>query len=594
MNRSPETSRPFRQIVDVLVIALLLLVGALTLSKNATDPDLWGHVRYGIDAWQNGLPTANTYSYTAEGHAWINHEVLSEYAMALAVTHWGPRSLLIAKCLLGLFILALIVHRAERTGVRQVTLFLIGLAVGLNLMHFWSIRPQIFSYVFFTVMVYVLDRAFGTWGGSWHLPFPRGWQAAGAIENIPSVQQISILLVLPPLFLIWANTHGAFVAGWCLMVAYLGCRGMELLVTCRRVALPQLTLIGVVIFSSVAITLVNPYGVHLHIWLLQSLGSPRPEIVEWRSPELLSVVWLPFWTMAAVAVLAVATNLGKTDFTHLVLLALTLWQAVDHRRHIPFFAILCGYWLAPHVQCLLSRLQSSDTDDTVGNQITPALRPVLLVVLLVATTLVSTSLLGQLQMITVRKDCYPVSAFQYMADRQLRGNLVLRFSWAQYAIAAFGDEQDPSSTRVAFDGRFRTCYPQQIVDMYFDFALGEFESNLRHRESEASAIDGGRILEFRSPDLCLIDRNQSNMVDELTARQETWSLLYRDELAELWGRSSKYDSPTSPDYLPPEQRSLRSEPQTGFVAWPAFPTENKMSVTRNGQTVHANKPSRES
>ena len=103
-----------------------------------------------------------------------------------------------------------------------------------------------------------------------------------------------------------------------------------------------------------------------------------------------------------------------------------------------------------------------------------------------------------------------------------------------------------------------------------------------------------RILEFRSPDLCLIDRNQGNMVNELTARQGTWSLLYRDELAELWGRSSKYDSPDSLDYLPPEHRSISDEPQTGLVAWPAFPINTQMSLTRNGQTIRADNRPRKS
>ena len=594
MNRSFLSNCRFSQLVNVFVITLLILAGTLTLSKNSTDPDLWGHVRYGMDALQHGLPTANTYSYTATGHPWINHEVLSEYAMALAVSQWGPRSLLLAKCLLGLSILACIVHRAERTGVRQATLFLITLAVGLNLMHFWSIRPQIFSYVFFTLMVYLLDRAFRGWEGSWRLPRPVSWQAGTEMPAVPSWKQLSCLLLLPLLFFIWANTHGAFVAGWCLMVAYLGCRGIELL-TCRhRAAIPQVAFLALIVLASASITMLNPYGVHLHTWLLQSLGSPRPEIVEWRPPELFSTIWLPFWALAAVAVLAIVAHLRKTDFTHAVLLALTLWQAIDHRRHIPFFAILCGYWLAPQLQRLFNRWQHRDHATTTETHLAPAFRPVLLMGLLVSITLVSSGLLGQLRMISVRKDCYPVSAFQYMADRQLRGNLVLRFSWAQYAIATFGDEQDPSSTRVAFDGRFRTCYPQPIVDMYFDFALGEFESNLRHRQSPADAIDGGRILEFRSPDLCLIDRNQGNMVDELTARQNTWSLLYRDELAELWGRSAKYDVADSPDYLPPAHRSISDEPQTGAVAWPAFPAHHRIHLSRRGQPQHANNPPRKS
>ena len=62
---------------------------------------------------------------------------------------------------------------------------------------------------------------------------------------------------------------------------------------------------------------------------------------------------------------------------------------------------------------------------------------------------------------------------QYVADQELTGKLVVTFRWAQYAIAAFNPRSHgDDGLLVAFDGRFRTCYPQEIVDMYFDFATG--------------------------------------------------------------------------------------------------------------------------
>src|SRR5207245_503426 len=58
-------------------------------------------------------------------------------------------------------------------------------------------------------------------------------------------------------------------------------------------------------------------------------------------------------------------------------------------------------------------------------------------------------------------------ALQYMADRHLGGKLIVHFDWAQYALAALAPE-----TTVAFDGRLRTCYPQEVADLYFDFLIG--------------------------------------------------------------------------------------------------------------------------
>jgi hypothetical protein len=48
-------------------------------------------------------------------------------------------------------------------------------------------------------------------------------------------------------------------------------------------------------------------------------------------------------------------------------------------------------------------------------------------------------------------------------------------------------------------------------------------------------------------------------------------LLYQDSLAQLWGRSTRYDDPQKSDYLPPENRDVTDALQAGFVPWPALP-----------------------
>ena len=60
----------------------LLVICLLPLSKNQPGPDFWGHVQYGSDVLREGLPETATYSYNAVGNNWVNHETLSELAMA--------------------------------------------------------------------------------------------------------------------------------------------------------------------------------------------------------------------------------------------------------------------------------------------------------------------------------------------------------------------------------------------------------------------------------------------------------------------------------------------------------------------------------
>ena len=58
---------------------------------------------------------------------------------------------------------------------------------------------------------------------------------------------------------------------------------------------------------------------------------------------------------------------------------------------------------------------------------------------------------------------------------------------------------------LAFDGRYDTCYPTEVVDMHFDFLLGEANGK-RWRGPDSGPIDGRRVLKYGEPELVLIDR----------------------------------------------------------------------------------------
>ncbi len=286
---------------------------------------------------------------------------------------------------------------------------------------------------------------------------------------------------------------------------------------------------------------------------------------------------MQWWLLVVVFAAAVLFTNKPRDYTHMILLALTLWQACEHRRHIAFFAILFGYWMPLHVQSLLARSDAGQRDAGLTGNISPRVRIALGGFMIVAFSVVGFHLYSQLRQIPVRRDGYPVAAFQYMADQQLGGNLVVRFKWAQYAIAAFGTTaEEQGRMRVVFDGRFRTCYPQEIVDLYFDFADGDRPG--RQRSPASPPVDASRILSYREPHLVLIDRVQKNAVSVMQQHQEDWTLLYQDSLAQLWGRTDRYGVDTSPDYIAPSKRIISNDLQTGVVAWPALPTRRSAPV----------------
>ncbi len=529
------------KLLDRLVLAVVWLSCAIALSPCSAEADLWGHVRYGQDALAaRALPHDATYTYTAVGHPWINHENLAELAFgAIAAAAGGP-GLLVFKCLLGLGLLALVARAARRQGASLTTLSAVLVLVSINLTADWTVRPQLFSFAFFGLLVCLLDQAFAGW---------------------PQQQpRLRWLWFAPPLFAVWANTHGGFVAGLAVLWAYVGCRGLEFLWRRPPATAPSLATLAAVGLAAGAATLLTPYGLALPQWLYQSLKVPRPEIFEWGPLALGDSVFLPFALLAVVALAAVLGTRRPRDFTQLVLLAVTAWQSVEHQRHIPFFALLVGFWLPGHLESLRERLAGAQ----------PAAAPQapsrwLIGAFALACVLLSSVLAWRLSELTVERDEFPIAALEFMAERDLHGPTLVNFNWAQYYLAARG-ERSP----VQFDGRYDTCYPWSAIDAHFDWLLGDAPGG-RQRDPASGPIDPTRVLSDPRLELVLLDRHYPLAARTLEQHSADWTLLYQDGLAQVWGRTARYGDPASPEYLPPSARRLTTSAQTGLAAWPAIP-----------------------
>ncbi len=218
--------------------------------------------------------------------AWINHENLAELTFGWIEYHLGAAGLNAFTSLLGLLVLGLMVRNAAREGVSflvlSVAILLATCAIGPG----WSIRPQVFTYTFFALLLVILGRAF----------------RPGARPDARA------LWLAPPLFALWANTHGGFPAGLAVLALYLGCRALAALWSAGRGGWREVGRYALVLAACGLATLANPYGPRLLAWLIADLAPPRPEIGEWYPlalPDPLFVV-----TVALVG-LTVAAFIGS-------------------------------------------------------------------------------------------------------------------------------------------------------------------------------------------------------------------------------------------------------------------------------------------
>ena len=547
------------------VLAVVLLWCAIPLSPNTVDSDFWGHVQYGQDSLDYGIAQTSTYNFTAEGYRWINHENLCEITFAVLTKHVGPASVLVLKCFFGVLVIGLIIHSAAKKVVSTPIIAGVAVLTAINLSFYWGMRPQIFSFTFFAIVIAICER----------------FVTVDALRELSTRAFAALVAVFAIVFVLWTNSHGGFVAGICVFNMLVLCRAIEAYRGGQKQVIGRcVTLIAL---CSLA-TLFNPYGIHLHLWLIESLRIPRPEVTEWHAPDLFARGAAKIWCILLLSLAGFAGAKSNRDWSKIAVFSLVLLQALMHQRHLPFVAILFGFWIPQNLQILSTRLKL-----TPPEELTPSARAGETPWFVIGPLALLCVLLGyqvgsRLCAIEVTLDRYPVEALQFMADNDIENTIVVTGEWAQYVLAVAGARTpEDEGCRVAFDGRFRTCYPQSVVDMHFDFFRGDAPAHLRYRSPESPPADPKRVLEFCGPNLVLM-KTTEEFASGIMRRSDQWSLLYKDRTAELWGRSEVYDQPESKDYLAASLRvdstsvdatSPVSRKKQRSVLWPAAPIRTK-------------------
>ncbi len=304
-----------------LVLWIYMLAG-----REVGDPDIWWHLwnaRYLLTTGH--LPNVDMLSYTAQGHAWLNHEWLGEIPYYLVWRAAGLQGILVLSIalveviLLGLFYLA----TKESGNVKSAALacWLAGLLAVVS----FGPRTILFGYVLMLALLLLLRRY--------------------------RVEGRAPLWALPLLFCVWANTHGSWLLGlivYGLFVASGLVEGTWGNVVARKWSPQQLKGLIAAGGASVVALFLNPYGYRLVYYpfdlaFRQKLNVQNVE--EWASVNfhvtrgkvvlaLLAVLALGIlmrqirWTLQEVALGAFALYLGLTYIRFLFLLAIIITPMV--------------------------------------------------------------------------------------------------------------------------------------------------------------------------------------------------------------------------------------------------------------------------
>ena len=281
--------------VNPLILPRLVIWAVLlgVLSYTVADPDLWGHVRFGVDILrQQGLPAVDPYSFTSH-RPWINHEWLAEVGMAAAYLAAGPVGLSILKLLLLLTTFGLVWRELASRGVppiAQDVLLAVCIIGCLTLTR--TVRPQTFSLAIFAGLLVGLRRIEDGRGG------PHWW-------------------LLPVAMAIWANLHG----GWLVGAGVLGLWTAIRSVAPRGLSRRAWATAGL---AALVGTLATPQGLSMWRFLNDTVGLGRADISEWQPlTGLPSGDALP-WALTTMVALVGLVRATERRASHVAVVALLL------------------------------------------------------------------------------------------------------------------------------------------------------------------------------------------------------------------------------------------------------------------------------
>ncbi len=205
------------------------------------DPDLWWHVKVGQTILStHSWPTTDPYSFTVAGNPWLAYEWLGEVLLGAVERFWGLQGLEACLVVLGSAVmLALYYYTTLRTGNPKAGFVASALLYFLAIPSF-SLRPQMLGYFFLILTLIALEH------------FRQGNSRA--------------LWFLPPLYLIWVNTHGSWVIGLGTIFVFWASGLMDLQlgsIETRRWSTAERIRIETAFLLCLAVLPITPYGVRI-------------------------------------------------------------------------------------------------------------------------------------------------------------------------------------------------------------------------------------------------------------------------------------------------------------------------------------------
>jgi len=450
------------------------------------DPDVWWHIRVGQDILRtHKFPTVDSYSWTVNGQPWIAYEWLGEVVLALLSRMGGVIALAGALVVISSIILLALYGLAATRAKHSKAGFVSALVLSSLACVSFTLRPQMLAYLFLILTMVVLER------------FRQG--------------RSNVIWALPPLFLLWVNSHGSWIIGLGVVCVYLvaGLFRIQIpgLESQEWTSKQRIRIEAALLFSLCMLPL-TPFGTQTAAYPFE-VASKLPlgvaNVSEWRSMPFDSTTGKIFLCLLLgfIAVQVVFKFVWKLD--EFLLFLFGTMMACLHVRFLllfvplfaPVLAVVLARWIPPYKR----------------HKDLYLLNAVVMVAMVFCLVRYFPTKNYLEQRIALQ---FPVATTRYIADHPKPGRLLNEYGFGGYLIGA--------GEKVFVDGRSDPYERGGVLSDYLHIA--------RLQPGALALLDSYRITD------CLLTKDEP-LATMLSASPE-WKKIAQDNVSVLYERKPKW------------------------------------------------------
>jgi len=416
------------------------------------------------------------------GQALTPHEWLAQVLFALAHRLLGLNGVVLVTALIISTTFTIIFSESlEGNRMPAISLAITTLAAIASSLH-WLARPHVLTVLFLAVWTLLLERVrHGKDAPTW---------------------AFGLLMFL------WANTHGAFLAGFVTWGAYLAGELFEVWET-RQWANNRLKVWAMIGLISLAATFINPAGFQLWGTSIGFISNRYlvSHTQEYMPPDFHIPGTWPFLLMIALSIIVLGSNQKPLPFAHRLLLSGWAIMGLYSARNIPLFAIIAS----PILSGIAANNLSNSSWKVVENNLLKTdknLRGAMWIIISVLAALVLMSTPVMRDYNRFNKAIFPVDAVNWLEKNPQEGRAFNYFTWGGYLLY----RQWPKIL-VFIDGQ---------TDFYGETLTREYEQIISTSPGWENTLNKYEIQWAIIP-------TRSNLASVLSVKG--WEALYQDETA---------------------------------------------------------------